>query len=179
MKSIRILVISGAIGLLIGAFFTLRAYTIAGPSYLLNDRVIAKKYLLRGPERGDVIVYFDANKNSVAVKRLIGLPGDHVKMVDNILFVNEERMNQEQEYPQEFSQVPEENGLGKVIAQEDVFGCKHLITYTPNLIPQSSFEEIELKEDQYFILGDHRDNSADSRFVGPIRLEQIQAKVVW
>ncbi|MEM9324297.1 MAG: signal peptidase I [Bacteroidota bacterium] len=164
--------------------FSLRAYSIAGPSmspsFWLDDLVIANHsaYLINGPERGDVIVYFDSVKNSVAVKRVIGIPGDRVELVENLVLINGSEQKQISLPGEDFRHVPEDNGIGQVIVEEDIFGRKHLVTFTPLQNPKRNYQSEVLKKDEYFILGDHRDNSNDSRYIGPIHEEQIVARVI-
>lgn len=112
-------------------------------------------------------MYFDSAKNSAAVKRIIGIPGDEIQLTENLVLINGIEQKQTLKSKEDFSHIPKENGIGEVIAEENIFGENHLITFTPFLNPERNFEANVLKASEYFILGDHRDNSADSRYIGP------------
>lgn len=151
------------------------------PNIMLHDMVLANHsaYLLDQPQRGDVVVYFDSAKNTVAIKRIVGIPGDVLTLSENRLSINGIQQPLTLMAPDDFADIHEENGLGKIIAEENIFGRKHFITFSPQLSPKRNFGAGRLAAGEYFILGDHRDNSADSRYIGPIQHEQILAKVIW
>ncbi|MEM8939879.1 MAG: signal peptidase I [Bacteroidota bacterium] len=185
MKKTKRVIIAFATIFFLTSALSLRAYSIAGPSmspsFWLDDIVIANHnaYLLNSPERGDVVVYFDSAKNSAAVKRIIGIPGDEIQLTENLVLINGIEQKQTLKSKEDFSHIPKENGIGEVIAEENIFGENHLITFTPFLNPERNFEANVLKASEYFILGDHRDNSADSRYIGPIHRDQIIGRVIW
>ncbi|MBB3696603.1 signal peptidase I [Flammeovirga yaeyamensis] len=185
MKKLKFILLLPAVVFFILCLLSLRAYTIAGPSMsptlLLNELAIVNHnaYKFGQAERGDMILYFDSIKNSVAVKRLIGIPGDKIEVKENVVYINDIEQKQTFQPRENYNQIPQENGLGDIIAKENIFGQDHLITYTKGKSDKRNFTSITLNENEYFILGDHRDNSADSRFIGPIYGEQILGKVVW
>lgn len=139
------------------AWFCLFAFgtqiSVSGQSMtpLLNsgDVVLMNRlaYDLGKPDRMDVVV-FEREDHKTNVKRVIGIPGDIVQIRDGILYVNEERFDNE-------------NGLDKV----SLAGLAE--------------SPVELGEGEYFLLGDNRDSSEDSRFAntGNIKEEQILGKV--
>ena len=103
------------------------------------------------PGRGDVIVFrAPPSPDRDFVKRVIGLPGERVRISGGEIFVNGERLDEtylaESDLRRDMDCVP--NTLGCVLA-----------------------------EDEYFVLGDNRDHSNDSRDWGPVRLEVIVGKV--
>lgn len=173
-----------------------KAFTIAGPSmtptYWYDDIVVSNHlaYDFRlphtdfvlfetgQPERGDVIMYFDIPKNVVAAKRIIGIPGDTVSIKDNVVYLNGEKISQSIEPKRFFDNVPDKNGIGEIVLSEEIDGTSHLITFTPGAGKITSLEPINVTEGKYFILGDNRDNSADSRFIGLISRGQIKGKVI-
>jgi signal peptidase I len=172
-----------------------RAFTVAGPSMsptlLYGDLVVSNHaaydfrlpYMdnvlieVSDPQRGDVITYFDVSKNVIAIKRLIGIPGDTVRMKSNTLYVNGAKATERIVSQETFDDVLLQNTLGQLVSEEMLGGVAHLITYTPGNSPVRSFEEITITEGNYFILGDNRDNSADSRYIGFISRDQIKGRV--
>jgi signal peptidase I len=172
-----------------------RAFTIAAPSmsptFLTGDFIMSNHaaYDLRWPhldrvmlqtgepQQGDLIMYFDIPKNVIATKRIIGLPGDVVKMENNVLYVNGIAAQQTQLPRNIFAGVAAENGLGERVVSETLGSRQYLITYTPGKSPVRDFDEVRVTHDKYFILGDHRDNSADSRYIGLISRDQIKGRV--
>jgi len=172
-----------------------RAYTVAGPSmsptllygdFVLSnlaaydlrlpymDKVVAE---ISAPQRGDVVTYFDVSKNVTAIKRIIAVPGDVVRMENNRLYVNGAAAAQSTVSQESFDDVPTRNGLGERVVTETLGDIAYLITYTPDNSPVHSFESIKVTEGHYFILGDHRDNSADSRYIGLISRDQIKGRI--
>lgn len=93
------------------------------------------------PERGDVIIFKypdDPSKNYV--KRVIGVPGDRVKMSDGIVYINGVKQNE--------SYVVYKDRDGNKVARDD----------------SGDFDEITVPDNSYFVLGDNRNNSWDSRY---------------
>ncbi len=172
-----------------------RAFTVAGPSMsptlFYGDLVLSNhaaydfrlpymdKVLIEvsDPQRGDVITYFDISKNAIAIKRIIGVPGDTVRMKNNTLYVNGAEATQRMVSQEIFDDIPLRDTLEQLVVKETLGGAEHLITYTPENSPVRSFEEITITEGNYFILGDHRDNSADSRYIGFIPRDQIKGRI--
>ena len=126
-----------------------------------------------------MIIYYDTHKTNVACKRVIGLPGDKVELQENVVYVNDVAVNQVLLSRDEFDHVPDDNGLGEQIALEALQGATYLVTFTPGAIEASTFGPVVVSPDEYFILGDHRDNSYDSRFIGSIARDQIKGRVIY
>lgn len=172
-----------------------RAFTIAAasmsPTFLVGDLIVSNHaaYDLRlpyldlvllqtgEPQPGDLIMYFDIPKQVIATKRIIGIPGDAVRMENNILYINGIEAWQRHVPLDFFAGVPVRNGLGELVAKETLGSREYLITYTPGKSPVRDFEQVIVPEGKYFILGDHRDNSADSRYIGLISRNQIKGRV--
>lgn len=107
--------------------------------YLIIDEI---SYRLRAPERGEVIVFrYPENPKEYFLKRVIGLPGERVKISDNQVVIYNDQ------YPE-----------GKKLEED----------YLPSYVETLGDKITTLGSEQYFVLGDNRSNSLDSRRIGPI-----------
>lgn len=141
------------------------AYSLKLP---LTDVVLAR---LGEPARGDVVTFHSPKDGTRLIKRLIALPGDVVEMRNERLIVNGKPADYEVQ-----GLVREAVGGEKVDAvrlDETVGGRRHLIQVMPGLDAERSFGPVTIPKDQYLVLGDNRDNSADSRYIGLVPREML------
>ena len=121
------------------------------PTLASGDRVLTNRliYKLMDPKRGDLIVFKpNGNENShYYIKRVIGLPGETIQIIDGFIYIN-----------------------GEVLVEN--------IKFDKMEYAGTAEEEIELGEDEFFVLGDHRNASEDSRNaeIGNIRKQDIASK---
>jgi signal peptidase I len=142
-------------GLIAGDFIFVNKF-----SYGLRLPVVNSKILNTGePERGDVIVFrLPADPSVHFIKRLIGLPGDHVVVRDNQIFINGASVPQRSDgrYPgrDQFEDSP--------LALETLGGKGHVIMLAENR-PARDFDAV-VPKGRYFFMGDNRNDSEDGRF---------------
>lgn len=116
----------------------------------INDKVIGFRlsYIFSNPERGDIIMFNAPDKeNTIYIKRVIGLPGDVIRISNNELYINGE-------------------------LKEESYVKNGWRTNTGDV-------EYTVPKNEYFVMGDNRDNSSDSRVWGTIKRDDIIAKAIF
>jgi len=157
------------------------------PTILEGDRVFVNKlaYDLKvpfttwhiaewgNPQRGDIVVFYSPHDGQRLVKRVVGLPGDTVELRNNVLVLNGQ--------PVEYQPIAEEllrdltpaDRAGRVFATEQLPGQTHAVAGNPALRARRDFAPYSVPEGQYFMMGDNRDDSFDSRYWGTVERKRI------
>lgn len=122
--------------------------------------------LLNGVERGDIVVVTmeEERQKTHWVKRVIGLPGDTVSCVNDVVYINGKVLDETKYIDPDYRQ-----------SLVDKFGYFNKVPDADNT-NVVDFEEVKLKDDEYYVMGDNRPYSKDSRYVGPVKKSQIFAK---
>jgi signal peptidase I len=151
-------VVAVAVALLIQAFLV-KPYRIPSASMedtlLIGDRVLVDRISWRfsQPARGDIVVFHPPFDGPVLIKRIIGLPGDEISLSGGFVSINGRRLDEPYVRRLDGRQEPSEpfaNGL-----------------------PWSLQEPYKVPAGSYFVMGDNRTDSGDSREFGPIKREQF------
>ena len=155
--------------LLIGDYILLNKFTYGIRLPVIRTKVVD----INEPQRGDVMVFFPPHMNDTYfIKRVIGLPGDTVSYRNKQLYVNGEKLQQEP---------ADEPGLDmRFRVGEEYLGGKEHLMQVDRLRPGANFTEI-VKPGHYFMMGDNRDNSSDSRVWGQVPEHDIVGKAfaIW
>ena len=122
--------------------------------------------LLNGVKRGDIVVVTMEEKGQKThwVKRVIGMPGDTISCVNDIVFINGKVLDETQYIDPDYRQ-----------SCVDQSGYFNKVPNADNTDVQD-FEEVKLGDDEYYVMGDNRPYSKDSRYVGPVKKSQLFAK---
>jgi len=147
------------------------------PTIQIGDRLIAdmQAYKNSRPNYGDIVVFKKEN-DQIYTFRIVGLPNDTLSIVDNIVTINGKRSKSSfirQTMSDEF-QVSE-------FVEEFPTGQKHTIykSKQPFYSTKSTINDIVVPANNYYVLGDNRDNAADSRYDGFVDKNEILGRVVY
>jgi signal peptidase I len=157
------------------------------PTILIGDRIFVNKlaydlkipYTTRhiarwdDPDRGDIVVFYSPRDGQRLVKRVIGLPGDTVALDRNRLYVNGIAMQYQHLENAIADQMTPKARKGYIFFLENLESAPHpvMISLSPTMF--SSFNPMTVPEGSYFVMGDNRDNSADSRYFGFVDRSRI------
>ncbi len=158
------------------------------PTLLVGDRIFASKYVYgysrhsfpfspnlfedrlfsKNPQRGDLVIFkTPADNRTDYIKRLIGLPNDTIQFIDGDLYINEKLIKKNR--VEQFQSIR----CGKFMLETNTYietlpnGVKHLVAYKKKGSTQNT-QKFKVPVNHYFLLGDNRDCSKDSRFLNDV-----------
>jgi signal peptidase I len=159
--------------------------------YGLNSGFLSKLLPYREPRRGDVIVFKYPEKPEVAyVKRLIGMPGDKIEMIGRTIYVNGQALSEKYTQYIDPESVQSHYGPYYVLKFNDKVEKIDSVTYVNGQVLNEKLAEpfpysnkfdntpFYVPQNQYFAMGDNRDNSQDSRFWGSVPRDYILGKAL-
>ena len=140
------------------------------------------------PKRGDIIVFvYPKDESFFYIKRVIGTPGDTVEIKDKVLYINDQPMNRVPLPADQAQKIfgslddPRYSKNNLELYRENLNPVEHTIMLDKNNFLGESFEKVTIPPGQFFVMGDNRDFSNDSRFWGFVPLKNVRGKamVIW
>jgi signal peptidase I len=162
------------------------------PTILVGDRIFVNKlaYDLKIPftrvrlaewglpRRGDLVVFFSPADGKRLVKRVVALPGERVAMANNHLVVNGERLAYEPLDPLVIQELGIKDRTGRTFRQERLGDRKHPVMLIPSRPSRNEFNETTVPDRHYYVMGDNRDESFDSRWFGVVPEHLIVGRAI-
>lgn len=153
--------------------FVIQAFKIPSgsmlPTLLIGDHLLVNKFIygirvpfngkvlvpIKDPKTGDIIVFkYPKDRSIDYIKRVVGLPGDTIQVKNKILYRNSKRVD------------------------DPYAHFTSTIVLPAGVSPKDNFGPITVPEDKYFVMGDNRDNSSDSRFWGFVDQRDVLGKAI-
>ena len=149
-------------------FVSKYTYGYSKHSFPFSPNFTNKRYFSKNPERGDVIVFkTPADNRTDYIKRLIGLPGDSIQIIDGILYLNNKAIHKKKIDNLHYINCGEE--ILDVEAYEETLpnGKKYIAAYSKEGTMVNT-DQYVVPKNHYFFMGDNRDCSKDSRFLSSV-----------
>jgi len=150
----------------VGDFILVNKYTYGLRLPVIGTKIVA----MDEPRNGEIMVFIPPHQDEYFIKRVVGIPGDRVRYQDKTLYINGKRQNQTF-----VAQIPPVSP--RYLQYREKLGeVEHMIQRNP--FRDTRVEEWVIPEGHYFMMGDNRDQSSDSRYWGLVSEENIVGKAV-
>ena len=201
-KFVKLLRESGSLLIFVGLMMVFRSAVAdwmhvpsgsMNPTVLEGDRILVNKHaygirvpfttlrLTEGsaPQRGDIVVFDSPENGTTLLKRVVGIPGDMVEMREEELVINGTKAAYAPLAPANADQLLAETRAARPqFFTESVVDGEHAVMVLPTRLALRSFGPVRVPEGQYLMLGDNRDNSRDSRYIGFVPRAAIVGKAI-
>ena len=165
-------------------FVSKYTYGYSKHSFPFSPNISNERFFSKEPKRGDLVVFkTPADNRTDYIKRLIGLPGDTIQFIDGELFINDEKI--------ERNKIENKKNIrcGNFLLETNTYietlpnGLQHLVTYKKKGSLQNS-KKFKVPLNHFFLLGDNRDCSKDSRYLDSVGYVNIlnlvgEAKIIF
>ena len=149
-------------------FVSKYTYGYSRHSFPFSPKLSTKKFFKKKPTRGDVIVFkTPADNRTDYIKRLIGLPGDTFQIINSIMYINGKEIQQKTVKKDFFINCGNQKMSVNAFEETLPNGKKYIAVYSKNHTMQNT-DVYKVPKNHYFFLGDNRDCSKDSRFLGSV-----------
>ena len=165
-------------------FVSKYTYGYSKHSFPFSPNISDERFFSKEPKRGDLVVFkTPADNRTDYIKRLIGLPGDTIQFIDGELFINEVKIERDK--------IENKKNIrcGNFLLETNTYietlpnGLQHLVTYKKKGSLQNS-KKFKVPLNHFFLLGDNRDCSKDSRYLDSVGYVNIlnlvgEAKIIF